>query len=371
MKRILTLDGGGIRGMFSLQVLARIEALFRAERGRPGLVLRDEFDFFAGTSTGAIIATFLAWGLSVGEIETLYVERGAEMFARAAWHQRWKSKFRADSIAHFFRERFCEDDDARSPAVLGTRKLWAGETPKYLLVVMRNASTGSPWPVTNNPCGKYNDPARADCNLRIPLWKLLRASTAAPTYFPPESIVLGDPDHPQLFVDGGVTPYNNPALIAALMATLPCYHIDWPTGPDRLQVVSVGTGHVRMRLKDKLAERIHLLDQATYVVPAIFDSVAREQDLMCRVLGDCVHGVKLENELGDLHGPGLLSAAEKKFSYVRYNYEYSRQELEDLLHTSRLQFTMDNLELIPYLQQTGRAYAANVRREHLFRSTPA
>ena len=80
MKRILSLDGGGIRGIFTLQVLREIEARFRAATGRPGLVLRDAFDFFAGTSTGAIIATFLAWGKSVDEVEKLYIERGAEIF---------------------------------------------------------------------------------------------------------------------------------------------------------------------------------------------------------------------------------------------------------------------------------------------------
>ncbi|HTB63147.1 MAG TPA: patatin-like phospholipase family protein, partial [Opitutales bacterium] len=68
LKRILALDGGGIRGVFSLQILKRIEEIFRQEKNNPKLVLRDEFDFFAGTSTGAIIATFLAWGRSVDEI---------------------------------------------------------------------------------------------------------------------------------------------------------------------------------------------------------------------------------------------------------------------------------------------------------------
>src|SRR4029453_12205026 len=64
MRRILSLDGGGIRGIFTLQVLKQIETLFRDARSRPDLVLRDEFHLFAGTSTGAVIATCLAWGMS-------------------------------------------------------------------------------------------------------------------------------------------------------------------------------------------------------------------------------------------------------------------------------------------------------------------
>src|SRR4051812_18889769 len=110
MKRILALDGGGIRGVFSLQILARLEQLFREQYKNDRLVLRDVFDLIAGTSTGAIIAAFLKWGLPVAEIDRLYQDRGADMFARQPWHRRWRSKFRAETIAAFFRETFCEHD---------------------------------------------------------------------------------------------------------------------------------------------------------------------------------------------------------------------------------------------------------------------
>ena len=58
------------------------------------------------------------------------------------------------------------------------------------MMVMRNHSTDSPWPVSNNPYAKYNDRSRDDCNLDLPLWQLVRASTAAPTYFPPEVVTF-------------------------------------------------------------------------------------------------------------------------------------------------------------------------------------
>jgi hypothetical protein len=363
MKRILSLDGGGIRGIFSLQVLRAIEAEFRRETGRPDLVLRDAFDFFAGTSTGAIIATFLAWGMAVDDVEKLYIERGAEMFAKEVWYLRWRAKYRSAAIAGFFRDFFREDDG--TPALLGTRKLHDGDTCKYLLVVMRNATTGSPWPVCNNPKAKYNRPDHPGSNLQIPLWQLLRASTAAPTFFPPESIDLDRRRH--LFVDGGITPHNNPSLMAALMATLPPYRIDWPTGADQLQVVSVGTGSVRTHLAKHDAERIHLLDQVAFVIPALLESIAIEQDLLCRVIGDCRFGAELDREIGDLRGDGMFAAAQKRFSYIRYNRFYSQQEVDELLRSTQQQFTLDNLQLIPYLQRTGREYAAaSVRREHLF-----
>src|SRR5262249_11511652 len=146
VKRILTLDGGGIRGIFSLQILAAIEAVFRQQQKRENLVLADVFDFFAGTSTGAIISTCLSWGMPVKEIEELYVSCGPEIFAKEHWYSRWKSKYRAEPIAELFRYRFCEDGDGTAPALLGSTRLRT-----LLLVVMRNATTGSPWPVSNIP----------------------------------------------------------------------------------------------------------------------------------------------------------------------------------------------------------------------------
>jgi uncharacterized protein len=72
-----------------------------------------------------------------------------------------------------------------------------------VLMVLRNATTDSPWPLSNNPRAKYNQEDRADNNLLLPLWQLVRASTAAPVYFPPELIQVGD--HDFVFVDGGLT----------------------------------------------------------------------------------------------------------------------------------------------------------------------
>src|SRR4051812_36099829 len=141
MKRILALDGGGIRGVFSLQILTRIEELFRQEQNDSNLVLADVFDLIAGTSTGAIIATFLSWGMPVRQIEAEYVYRSAEMFSREPWYRRWKAKYRADAIAEYFRSRFLEEDG--TPAMFDSRRLRT-----LLLIVIRNASTGSPWPLS-------------------------------------------------------------------------------------------------------------------------------------------------------------------------------------------------------------------------------
>lgn len=361
MKRILALDGGGIRGVFTLQILARIEALLREEAGRPDLRLADAFDLIAGTSTGAIIAVSLAWGMTVAEIERLYFDVGPLMFRHEPWYRRWRSKYRADSIADVFKSYFREDDGTL--AQLGSKRLGT-----RVLIVMRNATTGSPWPVSNNPESHYNDRSREDCNLAIPLWQLLRGSTAAPTFFPPEQIICGKRRF--LFVDGGMTPFNSPALAAVLTATLPQYRLCWPTGREALHVISIGTGLDRAHLPSKAAEKIHLGDHLKFFTSAFMDVIAVQQDTLCRILGDCVFGDAIDRELGGLNLPSLLPASEQKFTYARYNRlldgAASGEPGQD-----PLDLRLDRIENMPTFQRLGREYAAaNVRREHLFPRQP-
>jgi hypothetical protein len=353
MKKILACDGGGIGALFSLQVLGRIEALYREAHGRPDLVLREVFDLFAGTSTGAIVAAGLAWGMTVGQIEQLYLNHSEQIFTRAPWYRRLRGKYQMEPVARLFREHFCEDDG--SPALLGTRRLWEQDTPKFLLIVMRNATTGSPWPVSNNPRARFNAADAPDCNLRIPIWKLLRASTAAPIYFPPEDITLGAQTH--VLVDGGITPYNNPALIALLTATLPAYRIEWPTGVDELLLVSIGTGFERTTFKNRRAAEIRVWDQALYLPPALLGSIAVEQDVICRIMGECRFGADIDSELEKLTGRGLFPVSEKKFSYVRYNRFFATEEALQMSRDTGQDFTLDNVGLIPHLREKGQEYA--------------
>jgi len=361
MKRILALDGGGIRGVFTLQILAKVETLFREERNNPNLVLADVFDLIAGTSTGAIIAAFLSWGLPVREIEKLYIEHSPAMFTKE-WKQ-WKSTYNPEAIARFFQGHFKEEDG--SPAKLGTKRL-----KTLLLIVTRNGSTGGSWPVTNNPDAQFNlrrlkdGTPNPECNLEFALWQLLRASTAAPWFFPPEEITLAGKTH--MFTDGGMTPFNNPAFIAVLTATLPRYRIGWPAAREALHVLSVGTGLARTRMPDKAAAAIHKVDHLKYMPPALIGAVAWEQDFACRVIGDCVHGAALDFEIGALEMPTLLNRQEQKFTYARYDQplDATHPRIKELPDG---QIELDDLERIPLLQELGKEYAEyHVKREHLY-----
>jgi len=361
MKHILTLDGGGIRGVFSLEILLRIETLLREHFKNPKLILADHFEFFAGTSTGAIIATGLSWGMTVEEILELYVQHGTTMFQHVPWYHPIRrflvSQYEAKPLSDMLRRIFSEDGKGEVPALLETKRL-----KTLLLMVLRNHTTGSAWPVTNNPLAMYNQRDLPDCNLKVPLWKLVRASAAAPTFFDPEEIMLGERRH--VFVDGAITPYNDPALIAALTAVLPCYRLGWETGPDKIRVISVGTMRFSLAAANKNIRRMWVGYNVPRIVAALLQGIAFEQDYLCRCLGQCIHGEELDSEIGNLEGAVLPGRS--WFSYVRYDKSYMGQAAEELLRKTPQLAALDAVHAIPLLREVGRTYAQeHVRIEHL------
>jgi hypothetical protein len=355
-KKLLAIDGGGIRGVLALEVLQRIEDLLKAKSGKADFRLADYFDYIAGTSTGGIVAAGLSVGMSVGEILKFYQEAGAQMFVKANLLRRLRYEFRSEPLAAKLKEVF----DINT--TLGSEKLRT-----LLLLVMRNATTDSPWPISNNPYAKYNDSARPDCNLKFPLWQLVRASTAAPTFFPPEVIVLPSTapggEREFIFVDGGVTMYNNPTFQMFLMATLDRYwalkpDARWQPGADRMLIVSVGTGTSPDARSGLEPNEMNLLFNATTIPSALMFAALNEQDLLCRVFGDCRAGDAIDREVGDLVGSvGPLQRDQKLFTYLRYNAELTREGLDALgcrdIAPETVQ-QLDSIEGIPDLRRVGK-----------------
>ncbi len=353
-KKLLALDGGGIRGVITLELLARMESMLAKQLGAgDDFVLGDYFDYIGGTSTGAVIAAGLAKGLRVGEILDLYVSRCEDMFDHASLRRRYQYRYDSDGLGEMLQGVLGRD------TTLGSEEL-----KTLLLIVVRNATTDSPWPLTNNPQALFNDPSRADDNLAIPLWQLVRASTAAPTYFPPEVVTLGERDF--VFVDGALTTYNNPAFQLFLMATLDAYRLCWPATESDLLLVSVGTGTCPKADDHLHPGAMNLLFNANSVPAALMHAALTEQDLLCRVFGRCRHGAPIDMEVGDLMaGKGLVE--NRFFSYVRYNAELSRRGLDDLdlrdILPEEVQ-RLDSVENVSELRRVGQAAARDVATEH-------
>lgn len=361
-KKILALDGGGIRGMMTVEIIAALEDLLRKAQPfekQDGFVLADYFDFIAGTSTGAILAACLSLGMPVSRIRDFYVNSGREMFDKASLLRKYRYKYTDQSLAGTLQ------------AVIGEKTTLGSDTLRTLLMmVMRNATTDSPWPVSNNPFAKYNRPERRlppheDCNLDIPLWQLVRASTAAPVYFPPEVVKLGKKEF--IFVDGGITPYNNPAFQAFIMATAEPYHLNWAPGEGNLLLVSIGTGTSPDANKDLQPGEMNLLYNAASLPSALMFAALNEQDLLCRVFGKCLAGDLIDREVGDLIG-ARSAVMPKLFTYLRYNAELSRTGLDALgltdINPKDVQ-KLDSVKHIDKLQRVGQAVAKQkLRAEH-------
>jgi predicted acylesterase/phospholipase RssA len=370
-RKLLAMDGGGIRGVMTLEVLEKIESDLQKSLGRgDDFVLADYFDYVAGTSTGAIIATCLSLGMRIDAIRKFYVESGPAMFDKTNLLRRYfRNKFHDEKLAAKLREVIGEQAKAQGVAPKPGEKeisLGTDALKTYLTLVLRNATTDSPWPISNNPDAKYNDCTRPDCNLNLPLWQLVRASTAAPTYFPPELVNIGE--HEFIFVDGGVTMYNNPAFQQFLMATVKAFNLGWPTGEEQMLLVSIGTGAAADANKDLTPEQMNLIYNASSLPSAFMFAAANEQDFLCRVFGKCLHGSMLDREVWDMQGPnGQGPVSPKLFTYMRYNADVTREGLDALglqhIEPRNVQ-QMDSVAHISELQEVGRAVAKQVNIDH-------
>jgi hypothetical protein len=312
-KRVLALDGGGLRGIVTLGYLQRIEDLLRARvGGDPDFRLAHYFDLIAGTSTGAIIAAGLARGMTVAEITELYFKLGREVFYKSLWRQGiLRARYSHKKLTTHLKAILGED------TTLGSDALRTG-----VLVVTKRMDTGSPWALGNNPRGSFHEaPADAEwtSNRDYPLWKVVRASTAAPSFFSPEQITiteaLGERQVVGEFVDGGVSPFNNPTLQAFMYATIRGYGVNWETGADRLFIVSVGTG----RGDPGKAPTWITAKGAVQSLLSLMDDVGSLVETVAQWLSTGHTHRDIDLELGDLSQDFL--GGQPQFTYERYDLD--------------------------------------------------
>jgi hypothetical protein len=371
-RKMLALDGGGIRGLITLGILQKMEAMIAEKTRQP---LCEYFDYIGGTSTGAIIAAGLALGLTTAGLIQFYRKYGREMFDPSALLERYKYLHTADPLIHQLQQ------------VFGAKTTLDPESLKcLLLVVTKNVSTDSAWPVSSNPSAKYNHPERPDCNLKMPLWKLVRASTAAPVYFPAEVMTWNPakPSEAAVFVDGGMTPYNNPAFLLYRMAPEPAYRLNWTMGEKNLLMISVGTGAAESQGATASAPNKNIVSTVAGLPGALMYSMLVDQDISCRNVGRCTFGAPLDRELMDLV-PRVLRdemtleecyAAPKiplskdlgrRFLYARYNADLSRTGLNALgfpdVDPDNIQ-KMDCPDNIPTLFEIGKSASRDMLPEH-------
>ena len=231
-KLILCIDGGGIRGAAATQFLSCVEQALQKQHQ---VSLRDRVDFYAGTSTGAIIALALATtDLSMEKINALYNQQNAQ--------------------AIFAENRgFLEWDGVNAPKYEG-----AGKTrvlKEYFDgVTLRQAVTSHRHAMAVTYGVEYHQPviikSTEPHHLGLASAAIADASTAAPTYFPSRPLVFPQDNQTRWLIDGGVVA-NNPAMCAlAEVRRL------WAATPlNRIRMLSVGTGKQARKTNGPASQR--------------------------------------------------------------------------------------------------------------------
>lgn len=361
-KRILSLDGGGLRGMMTIQVLKKIESLLRQRFDDEKMLLSDYFDLIAGTSTGAIIAAGLSLGMTVDEIDKHYCDLGEKVFKRSFWRRGFaRQMYDAKAVASAL-------SDVLGKALLKDAKFHTG-----LLVVAKRLDTGSTWVLTNNPKAKYFAPnpdnPQTIPNGEYPLWQVVRASTAAPTFFEGEEIQIHSneskdrEDTVGLFIDGGCSPHNNPSLQALMAATMEGYKFGWEAGPDKLLLVSVGTGKsdASVNVSSKLSDAAAV--QGLLALKNLMEDCGDLVETVLQWISAPTPTARLIDRVAGLAGP-VLGGGDGLLTYHRYNALFTQDWFDqadigiqaDASYLASMQ-EMDKPENIAKLRELGEAVA--------------
>ena len=348
-KRILALDGGGVRGVLALAILEKIEAAIARVHGGP-VRLCDYFDLIGGTSTGAIIATGLALGHSATALRDFYRRLAPMIFKKPFFRlPGWQAQFDAEALR---RELL---------SVIGARTLDSADLKTGLAITLKRIDAASAWILTNNPRSKYwETPADKSFlgNRHYSLANVVRASTAAPHFFDPQSISIGEGMPPALFVDGGLTPHNDPSLALFLLASIPGYRLNWPLGHDKLTVISIGAGGFRDRRDARAMARA---SSVTIALRSLMQQIPDNQALSLTLMSWLGAGGgpdwPINDEIGSL--AQVTPPFGALFSYRRYDVRLEADWIEKRLgikvapHDLAGARRMDDPRAIPLLEQLG------------------
>ena len=282
--RILSLDGGGIRGVISARILQEVEKQLQEQHGQS---IGQYFDMVAGTSTGSLIAAAITVGYTPADMINIYKNQGLEIFP---YHsllslKRWKILLKYGlSAPKFFHDGLmkvvCGLDKFKNSAGEFLKLSEAGrkspdqEKPDLILLILAyDAMYRNTTFFTNYHKGKkWFD--------EQPLWKICVSSASAPTFFPACELVHTAKDEkieevwhfPH--VDGGVTA-NNPTLCAISHA------IELGHKLEDIQVLSIGTGQNKKPLDFKTVEGWGLIQWGLRIADVFMEGQAEVQSKVC------------------------------------------------------------------------------------------
>jgi uncharacterized protein len=315
-RTLLSIDGGGMRGVIPLMILVHLEE----RTGKPAYEL---FDMVAGTSTGAVIAAGMGMGLTAQEmLEQVYRDKLPSAFGRRdVWF--WLRYIFVHRLRYLYPlEPFVE---LLGPLAAGRRIADLDKT--IVLLTIKDLRTSNTYYIVNAGPG-------ADTFGGWPVVGAVAASGAATLFFPP---VLGN------LVDGGVGVYGNPSLAAAIEA------VDYiGFEPENTLHISLGTGFSSHALAEGQGARYGALDWIRYVISESLGEAALQQAFSTRA----IYGTR-----------GM--------DFRRYNPFLDRESVEvhlgvdtGGLDPAGLSLDSTRPEQIALMERIGRAYAENIDWSH-------
>jgi uncharacterized protein len=351
-KRILAIDGGGMRGALAVGILAKLEQTLRDKLGRPNVVLSDYFDLIGGTSTGAIIAAGLALGKDAAYLRQLYHRLGPRVFGHGG------------PRIPLIQSRF---DPKKLEAViveeLGDVTLETADWRTGFAAIAKRVDTGSSWLLTNCPRARYwrGDAAFPDVtpNKDYSLARIVQASAAAPFYFDMVSLEVSKGES-GVFFDGAMTPHGNPVLQLAMTALVPAYGLGWSAGADKLMVVSVGTGQARPSKPEWVRRPVVLaIWKAIHALTSLAYDNSQLGISIMQWLGDSPQRWRINSEVEGL--ADSLPGCAPLWTFVRYDAPLEARWLKERLdeevsapEIAKLS-RMDDDRMVPDLYRLGEA----------------
>lgn len=270
-KKILTIDGGGIRGIIPVLLLSEIEARLNQNCKS----LSDVFDLYAGTSTGGIIALGLAKQkpLQLNELLEMYTGNAA------------KRIFRKDFLSHFipYEWRIFEDERYPSGGINSVLKSLFGETETMKELKQNVLITSYDTEKSKATFFTHFNHIKDSEHMNIPIWNIARATSAAPTYFEPHHFSTSYHGRKIEYtcVDGGMIA-NNPAMCAYVEARK-----QWPE--EKIIVVSIGTGTLKQSVPFKDIKNLCKVGWLPKVFPIFFDGMNDTVDYQLNKILDKDH----------------------------------------------------------------------------------
>ena len=355
-KRLLSLDGGGIHGVIAAEILIEIEDILCNQVNSPWSCLADYFDFIGGTSTGAILAAGLAKGMKARQLLDFYENEGRSIFSRHLLSripligQLW-TKYSSKALETKLKEIFINSEEQQ--LVLSSPEL-----KTLLMIVSKNVTNDSTWFFVTSRKNKFYS-----INSQIPLWQIIRGSSAAPTYFPPQIIKIGCTKYE--FVDGGMSMFNNPSFQLFLEATKKDYGIGWNRGEKNILLISVGTGFDGQKIPFQKAKNYTALDWASYAVTTLMNDANLQQNIIMNLISPDSNSQKTDINSTFLRGSEV--SFQPLLTYHRYNISFTPERFEELhekfpsLNLNKINLEkvkkLDCIDQIPELSRIGRAIA--------------